>query len=83
MAKFDEGMESMLDTYIYEENQLLEQLDEILMRTERAQEIAPDDIAEIFRIMHTIKGSSSMMGLSNMQKLSQKKLIYHKTKSNE
>ncbi len=70
MAKFDEGMESMLDTYIYEENQLLEQLDEILMRTERAQEIAPDDIAEIFRIMHTIKGSSSMMGLSNMQKLS-------------
>ncbi len=70
MAKFDEGMESMLDTYIYEENQLLEQLDEILMRTEKEQEISPDDIAEIFRIMHTIKGSSSMMGLANMQKLS-------------
>lgn len=70
MAKFDEGMESMLDTYIFEENQLLEQLDEILMRTEKADSILPDDIAEIFRIMHTIKGSSSMMGLANMQKLS-------------
>lgn len=69
MAKFDEGMESMLDTYIFEENQLLDQLDEILMRTEKADAIEPDDIAEIFRIMHTIKGSSSMMGLSNMQKL--------------
>ncbi len=69
MAKFDEGMESMLDTYIFEENQLLEQLDEILMRTEKAESIPPDDIAEIFRIMHTIKGSSSMMGLSNMQQL--------------
>lgn len=70
MAKLDEGMESMLDTYIFEENQLLEQLDEILMRTEKEDSISPDDIAEIFRIMHTIKGSSSMMGLANMQKLS-------------
>lgn len=59
----------MLETYIFEENQLLEQLDDILMRTEKADDIASDDIAEIFRIMHTIKGSSSMMGLSNMQKL--------------
>lgn len=69
MAKFDEGMEAMLDTYIFEENQLLEQLDDILMRTEKVDAIEADDIAEIFRIMHTIKGSSSMMGLSNMQKL--------------
>lgn len=69
MPKFDESLEQMLDVYIYEEQQLLEQLDEILMRTEKEDTIAPDDVAEIFRIMHTVKGSSSMMGLTNLQKL--------------
>lgn len=69
MAKFDAGMESMLDTYIFETTTLLEQLDEILMRTEKEDSIGSEDIAEIFRIMHTIKGSSAMMGLSNMSTL--------------
>ena len=69
MPKFDESLEQMLDVYIYEEQQLLEQLDDILMRTEKEDTIAPDDVAEIFRIMHTVKGSSSMMGLTNLQKL--------------
>lgn len=68
MSKFDEGMEGMVDTYIYETTTLLEQLDDILIRTEK-DELAPDDVAEIFRIMHTIKGSSAMMGLQNMSKL--------------
>lgn len=68
MSKFDEGMEGMVDTYIYETTTLLEQLDDILIRTEK-DELTPDDVAEIFRIMHTIKGSSAMMGLQNMSKL--------------
>ena len=33
MAKIEPGMESMLDMYFYETNSLLEQLDEILLRT--------------------------------------------------
>lgn len=68
MSKFDPGMESMLDTFMFETSELLESLDEILMRTEK-DELTADDIGEIFRIMHTIKGSAAMMGLQNMSKL--------------
>ena len=68
MAKFEAGMEAMLDTFVFETSSLLEELDDILMRTEN-DELTPDDIAEIFRVMHTIKGSAAMMGLQNMSKL--------------
>ncbi|MBR6338284.1 MAG: chemotaxis protein CheA [Ruminococcus sp.] len=68
MAKFEAGMEAMLDTFVFETSSLLEELDDILMRTEN-DELLPDDIAEIFRVMHTIKGSGAMMGLQNMSKL--------------
>lgn len=72
MPKIDESMESMLDTFLFETGELLENLDEILMRAEQAEEISmieEDDIAEIFRTMHTIKGSAAMMGLQNMSTL--------------
>ena len=38
MAKFDQGMESMADTYTFETASLLEQLDGILMQTENENE---------------------------------------------
>ncbi len=69
MANFEAGMESMVDMYIYETSTLLEQLDQILMKTESNNSFGDEDINEIFRIMHTIKGSSAMMGLSNMSTL--------------
>ncbi|MCH5204593.1 MAG: chemotaxis protein CheA [Oscillospiraceae bacterium] len=72
MAKIEPGMESMLDMYFFETNSLLEQLDEILLRTEQANAFETDDIKEIFRIMHTIKGSSAMMGFDNLSVLAHK-----------
>lgn len=69
MSKFESGMEAMVDMYIYETTTLLEQLDQILMKTETASEFESEDINEIFRIMHTIKGSSAMMGLENIASL--------------
>ncbi|MGN0587727.1 MAG: chemotaxis protein CheW [Oscillospiraceae bacterium] len=69
MAKFEAGMESMVDMYIFETTSLLEQLDQILMKTENEAGFSSEEINEIFRIMHTIKGSSAMMGLDNMSKL--------------
>ncbi|MBR0529310.1 MAG: Hpt domain-containing protein [Ruminococcus sp.] len=72
MPKFDESMEGMLDTFLFETGELLENLDEILMRAEQAEDISlieESDIAEIFRTMHTIKGSAAMMGLQNMSTL--------------
>ncbi len=72
MAKIESGMESMLDMYFFETNSLLEQLDEILLRTETAGKFDGEDIKEIFRIMHTIKGSSAMMGFENLSVLAHK-----------
>jgi len=69
MAHFEAGMESMIDMYIFETTSLLEQLDQILMKTENENNFGEDEINEIFRIMHTIKGSSAMMGLDNMSHL--------------
>ena len=68
MAKFEAGMEAMLDMFVFETSDLLAKLDDILMRTEQ-DELTPDDIGEIFRIMHTVKGSAAMMGLQNMSHL--------------
>lgn len=72
MAKVEPGMENMVDMYLFESGTLLDSLDEILLRTEQANEFTEDDINEVFRIMHTIKGSSAMMGFENLQKLAHK-----------
>lgn len=57
----NKAMESMLDTYLFETNSLLEQLDEIMIEAEKNDTFSEDDVSSIFRIMHTIKGSSAMM----------------------
>jgi len=62
-------MMPMLDTYVYETTTLLEQLDEIMLEAEKSGKLTDDNINEIFRIMHTIKGSSAMMGIENMSSL--------------
>lgn len=64
----DNGMESMLDTYLYETNSLLDRLDEMLVADEKAGDFSSDDVNEIFRIMHTIKGSSAMMEFGALQR---------------
>ncbi|MCI7805067.1 MAG: chemotaxis protein CheA [Oscillospiraceae bacterium] len=69
MSRFESGMESMVDMFIYESTSLLEQLDQIMMKTESNNKFDEEDINEIFRIMHTIKGSSAMMGQENMSTL--------------
>lgn len=63
------GKDSMLDVFVFESNQLIEKLEEIMLNTEQANALNSDDINEIFRVMHTIKGSSAMMMYDNMSKL--------------
>ncbi len=65
----DNGMEGMLDTYLFETNSLLDRLDEMLMADEKIGDFSTDDVNEIFRIMHTIKGSSAMMEFSAMAEI--------------
>ena len=65
----DPSMEPMLEVSIYESTSLLEQLDEILLDAEKSKSFSEDNINEIFRTMHTIKGSSAMMEFTGISTL--------------
>lgn len=59
----------ILDMYIYETNTLLEQLENIVLESEKANSFSQDNVNEIFRIMHTIKGSSAMMEFDTLTRV--------------
>lgn len=61
--------ESMLDVYIYETQQLLESLENTLFAGENDKRLNAEQINEVFRIMHTVKGASAMMEFEHMAKL--------------
>ncbi len=60
----------ILDMYIYETNTLLEQLESIVLDAEKENTFSQDNVNEIFRIMHTIKGSSAMMEFDTLARVS-------------
>ena len=62
----DNDMAGLLETYLFETNSLMNQLDEILLDTEKLERFTVDAVNEIFRIMHTIKGSSAMMEFDSL-----------------
>ena len=62
-------MDNMLEMYLYETNTLLDQLDELLIEAEKNEDFTTNDVNEIFRIMHTIKGSSAMMEFSPLMEI--------------
>lgn len=64
--------ESMLDMFLYESGQLLEKLEGIILEKQDADCFDDADINEIFRIMHTIKGSSGVLMYENITKVTHK-----------
>ncbi|MCK9443395.1 MAG: chemotaxis protein CheA [Tissierellaceae bacterium] len=60
---------SMLEMYIFETTQLIEQLENIILEVEKTNAQDEDYVNEIFRIMHTIKGSSAMMLFDSISNL--------------
>lgn len=60
----------MLDMFIFETTEMIDQLQQLMIDSEKAQEIDSATINEIFRIMHTIKGASGMMMFDNIAHLS-------------
>ncbi len=66
------SVDSMVDMYLYENGQLLEKLEEIILETKDDDAFDENNINEIFRIMHTIKGSSGVMMYDNIMKVSHK-----------
>ncbi|MDF2685736.1 MAG: putative chemotaxis protein CheA [Clostridia bacterium] len=64
--------DSMLDLYIFETTQNIKQLEQIALKSENQNGFTQEDINEIFRIMHTIKGSSAMMSYDEIALLAHK-----------
>lgn len=65
----DYNHDPMLDMFIFETSLLLEQLEQIIINSEKSSCYGQDAINEIFRIMHTIKGSSAMMLFNDISML--------------
>jgi two-component system chemotaxis sensor kinase CheA len=59
----------MLDMYLFETTQNIEQLEALILSSEKSGVYTQVNINEIFRIMHTIKGSSAMMLFNNISSL--------------
>ncbi len=60
----DPDMAEIVDSFIVESNEILEELDHDLVQLENK----PDDdelLNKIFRAFHTIKGTSGFLGLEN------------------
>ncbi len=64
--------QGMLDIYLFENGQLLERLQDIVLEQKDEDCFDEDSINEIFRTMHTIKGSSAVMMFDDITKLSHK-----------
>ena len=62
----------MLDVYLYENQQLLENLQDMVLEQKDADCFDEESINEIFRTMHTIKGSSGIMMFDEITKASHK-----------
>jgi two-component system chemotaxis sensor kinase CheA len=71
--------EPLMEMFLFESSQLLEQLEQIIITSEKESDFSMDAINEIFRIMHTIKGSAAMMLFDNIAKLahSVEDLFFH------
>jgi len=63
------GTDSLLETYLFETNTLLAQLDELLIDAEQEGDFTEDNVNEIFRSMHTIKGSSAMLEFNSLMEI--------------
>ncbi len=64
--------EGMLDVYLFENRQLLENLDGVVLEKQGADSFDENDVNEIFRVMHTIKGSSGIMMFDNITHIAHK-----------
>lgn len=72
MGYFDSDAWEMLEVYLLETRQLNSQMADILLEAERTGRFGGDDIHSIFRVMHTIKSSSAMMGLGGLSSMAHK-----------
>ncbi len=64
--------DDMLDTYLLETSQILEELQGVVLKYRDEKEFPPEAIDEIFRHMHTMKGSAGFMMFEQINMLTHK-----------
>jgi two-component system chemotaxis sensor kinase CheA len=65
---FDDEMKEILESFIIETREVLEKLAQDLLTLEKGS-TSPDLLNSIFRAVHTVKGTSSFLGLEQMTEL--------------
>ncbi|MBE5967473.1 MAG: hypothetical protein E7255_11025 [Lachnospiraceae bacterium] len=61
--------DTMLDMFLFESSQLIEQLEQVILLSDKDNCYTEAAINEIFRVMHTIKGSAAMMTFNEISEL--------------
>ena len=59
----------IVQAFIFETETMLEQIEQIMLDCEEIKTFSEDDVNEIFRIMHTIKGGAAMMNFDKLAEL--------------
>ena len=59
----------IVQAFIFETETMLEQIEQIMLDCEEIKAFSEDDVNEIFRIMHTIKGGAAMMNFDKLAEL--------------
>lgn len=62
----DDSMNELLEVFLFETKQFIGQLEEIVLDNEKEGYYSEISVNEIFRIMHTIKGSAAMMNYTGI-----------------
>jgi two-component system chemotaxis sensor kinase CheA len=75
----ENGKDPLLEMFIFETFQLSDQLEQLVLNSEKNNFFKESEINEIFRIMHTIKGSAAMMLFNNISAIahSMEDLFFH------
>jgi two-component system chemotaxis sensor kinase CheA len=61
--------DSLLELFVFETSQNTQQLEQVVLTAEREGGFSHEEVNEVFRIMHTIKGSAAMMSYVGVAKL--------------
>ena len=69
MASGTNQDDSLLELFVFETSQNTQQLEQIVLSAEREGGFSHEEVNEVFRIMHTIKGSAAMMSYVGIAKL--------------
>ena len=69
MAPGSNQDDSLLELFVFETSQNTQQLEQIVLNAEGEGGFSHDQVNEVFRIMHTIKGSAAMMSYVGIAKL--------------